>query len=131
MPDESPSPRVVSQRIRNRIIENLELAGSFEAQLEYERNVPFVNVPYEVINQWEDWVHRDPRLGVQLSDEVDAMATYRRVWSVVADAVPDDYPSLADVQALPAWDQLRVAANVALGVFEIRGRMAEDAEESS
>ena len=53
--------------------------------------MPFVNVPYEVINQWEDWVHRDPRLGVQLSDamsddEVDAMAAYHRVWSVVADA---------------------------------------------
>ena len=135
-PDDSPSPRLVSQRIRNRIIENLELAGSFEAQLEYERNAPFVNVPYEVINQWEDWVHRDPRLGVQLSDavsdeEVDAMAAYHGVWLVAADAVPDDHPSLADVQALPAWDQLRVAASVALGVFEIRGRMAEDAEESS
>ena len=54
--------------------------------------MPFVNVPYEVINQWEDWVHRDPRLGVQLSDamsddEVDGMATYHRVWSVVADVV--------------------------------------------
>ncbi len=135
MSEADPSARVVSQRIRNRIIESIELAGSFQSQLDYEKNVPFVNVPYEVINQWEDWVRGDPRIDEQLSDalsndELDAMADYQSVWNVVADAVPDDYPSLADVQALPTWDQLRIAANVALIVFEIRGRMSEDAEEA-
>jgi hypothetical protein len=126
---------VVSQRIRNRIVETVELTGSFEAQLDYEKNVPFVNVPYEVINQWQDWVRGDPRIDEQLSDalsddELDAMAEYQAVWDVVAEAVPDDYPPLADVQALPAWDRLRLAANVALSVFEIRGRMSEDTEEA-
>jgi hypothetical protein len=134
MSEADPSARVVSQRIRNRIVETLELAGSFEAQLDYEKNMPFVNVPYEVINQWQDWVRGDPRIDEQLSDalsndELDAMAEYQAVWDLVAEAVPDDYPPLADVQALPAWDQLRIAANVALSVFEIRGRMSEDAEE--
>ena len=58
---DKPSPRVVEQRVRNRVIEYLELAASFQEQQEYERNAPIAHIPYEVINQWEDWVHQDPR----------------------------------------------------------------------
>jgi hypothetical protein len=66
-PDE-PSRRVVEQRVRNRIIEYLEPASSFEAQQQYERDVAIAHVPYELINQWEDWVHKDPREDRDLSD---------------------------------------------------------------
>lgn len=52
-----PSPRLVAQRIRNRIIEYLELASSFEAQ----QHAPIAHVPNEVINQWEDWVPTPPK----------------------------------------------------------------------
>lgn len=51
---DKPSRRVIEQRVRNRIIEYVELASSFEAQQEYERDVPIAHIPYEVINQWED-----------------------------------------------------------------------------
>ena len=75
---DKPSRRVVDQRVRSRIIDYLELARSFEAQQEYERDVPIAHIPYEVINQWEDWVHKDPREDRDLSDvydeaEVEAM----------------------------------------------------------
>lgn len=49
-----PTRRLVEQRVRNRIIEYLELAASFKEQLAYERNAPIANVAHEVINQWED-----------------------------------------------------------------------------
>lgn len=47
---EEPNVHVVRQRIRNRIVEYLELASSFEAQLDYQPAV-HVPVPNEVINQ--------------------------------------------------------------------------------
>jgi hypothetical protein len=54
------SDRLFEQRIRNRIIEYLELAASFEAQREYEQGVPIAHIPYEVISQWEDLVQTHP-----------------------------------------------------------------------
>ena len=56
--EDKPSLRVVEQRVGNRVIEYLELASSFAVQQEYERHVPLAHVPYEVINQWEDWSTR-------------------------------------------------------------------------
>jgi hypothetical protein len=48
---DQPSGRVVEQRVRNRVIEYLELTASFKAQQEYDRNAPIAHLPYEVINQ--------------------------------------------------------------------------------
>jgi hypothetical protein len=128
-----PSRRVVEQRVRNRIIEYLELASSFEAQQEYERDVPIEHVPYEVINQWEDWVHKDPREDRDLPDvydgaEVEAMCQFHAAWDDAASAVPNNYPSLSEVQALPEWSRLRDTARSALSVFMRRGKMSEDHE---
>lgn len=133
MKEVEPSDRVVEQRIRNRIIEYLDLAASYEAQATYQRAVPFVTVAYEVINQWDDCVTADPRdvarhPGVFSLDEVGAMCDFQAVLTVVTDAVPNDHPSLGDVQALPEWDRLRRAASTALAVFAVRGKMPEDHE---
>jgi hypothetical protein len=132
--DESqPSERVVDQRIRNRIIEYFELAASNDDQLAYEKNVPIAHVPYEVINQWEDWVPAGPSKAVNdpsvfSAAELQEMQDFQLVWESTAAAVPDDYPHLSDVQALPAWDQLRQQAKRALRVFEVRGKLPEDRE---
>jgi hypothetical protein len=132
--DESqPSKRVVDQRIRNRIIEYFELAASYESQLAYERDVPIAHVPYEVINQWEDWVPPAPMkmvndLRVFSTAELQAIEDFQPVWEATAAAVPDDYPPLSAVQALPAWDELRRQALIALGVFQVRGKLPEDQE---
>lgn len=123
---------MVEQRIRNRVIEYLDLAASFDEQQQYERDVPFVHVSYEVINMWEDNFPRDPRnadlLSVYSHDEVNAIREFHAVWDAVADAVSDDYPTLAHVQALPGWEQVRRAAVSARGVFARRGTMPEDRE---
>ena len=54
--ESTPSPQLLRQRIRNNIIEYLELAASVDEKRAYERNVPITQVPDEVINQWEDSV---------------------------------------------------------------------------
>lgn len=128
-----PSARVVEQRIRNRVMECLELAASFDEQRRYERAVPIAHVPYEVIEQWADNFPREPRpdtdlLSVYSTDEVAAIREVDAACDAAADALPDNYPSLDLAQALPEWATLRRVAEAALGVFVRRGRMPEDRE---
>lgn len=133
MEDPKPSRRVVSQRIRNRIIEYFDLVASYEAQVEYEQRVPFVNIPYEVINQWEDSVPPLPNapvdhLDVFSAEELREIDLFRSVWDAAADAIGKDFPSLAFVQSLPEWNRLRERAMTAGSVFQKRGLLPEDRE---
>jgi len=131
----APSLRVVEQRVRNRIIEYFELVGSSDEQRAYERKAPaYVNIPYEVINQWEDWVSKDPRSGSYeplstfSAEEVQALRDYQAVWEDAVAAVPSTYPSLAEVEALPEWSDLTRSAARASVVFARRGPLPEDHE---
>jgi hypothetical protein len=127
------SDRLIEQRVRNRIIEYLELAASFEDQRRYEQDVPVAHVPYEVINQWGDQVWTAPSENPHNSDiydtaEVDALCRYQEVLEAVTSAVPDDHPTLSDVQAMTEWKLLRDAAERTLGVLMRRGKFPEDRE---
>jgi hypothetical protein len=66
---------------------------------------------------------------VYSAEEIAAVRDFHEVWDSVARTVPDDYPSLAAVQAMAAWGRLRHAALVAGAVFAQRGVMSEDHEE--
>ena len=126
-----PSDQVVRQRIRNRIVEYLELASSFDAQRAYQAAVQ-VPVPSEVINQWEDWVP-DPGdesfvQPVFSPAEQEAIASFHRVWEEVAAAIPNPLPQLENILVLLAWERLRGAAATALHVFMARGKLPEDHE---
>jgi hypothetical protein len=133
LPRDDPSRRLVAQRIRNRIIEHLQLTASFDDQLQLQSDVPFVRVPAEVINGWEDWMPGDPRLlefaeGVYTPEEVVAIIAFHDVWDSVADRTPDPLPSLRETQALPEWRDLRDSARQALAVLLERGPFPDDIE---
>jgi len=122
--------RVIQQRMRNHLMDYLELAGTFGAQRAYDSH-RVVNVANEVINQWEDCVPDAPWEDewietVYSSDEIEAMKQFHRAWAIAAGAVPDGYPDLADVHALSEWLELRVQARRALAVFLAWDRMPED-----
>lgn len=127
------SNRLIEQRVRNHIIDYLELASSFEDQRQYEQDAPMVHVPYEVINQWDDWVWIAPsenpyNLDIYDADEVEALVRYHEVLEAVSDAVPDDHPALSKVQSMPEWRLLRDAAEQTLGILMRRGKFPEDRE---
>lgn len=125
-----PTERVVQQRVRNRIIEYLELASSFESQREYQEVAP-VHVPHEVVNQWEDWVRSpDDPLGepVFSSAERAAVRAFHRVWQSVADSTPRRLPDLEVLFGSPEWQLLRQAAADALAIFAVRGPLSEEDE---
>ena len=132
MPEPEPSKTLGAQRLRNRIMEVLELAGSFEEQAEYQESVSFVSVPNEVINQWEDWVHPPIQENycepVFSEQEQRAIQEFHEVWNAVADATPNPLPSLQVTQRLDEWERLRSSAISAMEVFTIRGRFPEDEE---
>ena len=101
---------LVEQRIRNRIIEYLELASSFEAQQQLERG-SIAHVPHEVINLWEYWHPVD-----------------QSVWPGRL-AHPYSENEIAAMQRFDLeWDRLREAAASVLSVFSVRGRFPEDVE---
>jgi hypothetical protein len=128
-----PSARLVAQRVRNRIIEYLELASSFEAQRHYRKRAPIAHVPNEVINQWEDWVPTPPKNAewddvVYSADELEAIEAFHSTWDRVATAMPNELRTLEQVQSLAGWTELRDAATAASAVFDRRKRFPEDRE---
>lgn len=113
------SPTAVLQRVRNRIIEYLELASSFDAQIAYQVAVPAVRVPHEVINQWEDlvdgdWQSYEP---VLTSEEIIAIKHFHSVWEEVCDATPSELPSLDELFLTSPWRRLAAGATEALAVL--------------
>jgi hypothetical protein len=130
MPDDTP--RLILQRIRNRIIDNLDTLSSFEEQREYARRVPICYVPYELINSWADWVDSPRPAGfiepVFSSLERGAIERFYSYWLDASEALPEDYPPLTEVQKAPYWALLRDAAQEARAVFHVRGRLPEDVE---
>jgi hypothetical protein len=128
--DNDVSSQLALQRVRNRILEYLELASSRDAQLAYQASAP-VSVVNELFNQWDDWFRGDPSSLVDpvfTEDERSALTRFHFALNEAAELVPQTVPDLAIFQALPAWLIIRRAATEALCAFAQRGRMSEDAE---
>ncbi len=134
MDDPPVSTQLLRQRVRNGIMDYLELAASADEQREYERRVPIAQVPNEMINQWEDWVRADD-LGwysppVFSHEENEAIRSFHEVWEGVADETPNPMPhSIELFIGTPAWGRLMVAAQATLDVFIKRGRFDQDVEQ--
>lgn len=125
-------PVLVSRRIRNRIIEYLELVANPETQMDYQARVPVAHVPSEVINQWEDWTSGDPAMWpealsaeVYVPEEIEAMQRFHATWTAVAGATPDPLPPLPEILNLAEWAKLSRSASDALAVFSHRGPLPE------
>lgn len=134
MAEREISQQLLQQRIRNRIIDYLELAASADEQRDYERRVPIAQVPNEMINQWEDWVDGDDLdwygPPVFSEDERQAVRSFQSVWLAVADDTPNPMPHSIDLLlGTPVWARLMAGAQAALAVFERRGRFDEDVEQ--
>jgi hypothetical protein len=125
---------VVINRIRNQIINYLALASSFDEQAEYQLAVPHINVPNEIINQWEDWVQEDWRRYVTepvfSKDEVVAVGKFYAAWDSVAAATPDPLPPLEALWASSEWQLLALSAKEALIVFQFRGPTPDSSVEA-
>jgi hypothetical protein len=129
-----PTRQVLLQRVRNRIIEYLEVAASFEVQRKYQDHAPNVSVPNEVINQWEDWV--SPTWEAELvepvftSDEGGGIKEFYAAWNKAIQQTPNPLPALEVLSQIPAWEALRNAAEKLGETFNRRGKLSEEVEDA-
>ena len=123
---DAPSQALVEQRIRNRIFEYLEGVAEYPRH----RGVWDLN---ELINEWETWVNH-PFLSHDFPppafspDEVAAMAVTHDAWLKFSDATSKDIKDESETLSLPEWLAFVGACSAAIKIFQVRGRLREDAE---
>lgn len=119
------SRTLLQQRVRNRLIDVLEVAASFEDIAKFGA--------FEVINWWEDWYRPDDPAfygePVFTPDEQGQIARFSKVWNETADVKESNIFDADKLKALPHWSRFREAAESALQVFMQRGRLSEEVEE--
>jgi hypothetical protein len=117
------------RRVRNRIIDYLELASSFAAQRQLQAAAPGMSAADEILNQWEDWITPDWKQHftepVFSADERNGIAQFARTWREIADGAPRPLPPLETLCATPNWQSLQRAAAALLALFLLRGRSDE------
>lgn len=119
--DSAPT-HIVLQRIRNRIIEHLELTASPEQQREWDTN--------EVINGWEDWVSE----GCQIfyisptftQAEIEGIERFSLAWLEAANSKPDPLPQFEQISNNQSWVKLMATAKEVLAIFQVRGKLSEE-----
>ena len=132
----SVSTETLHSRLRNRIIEHLELVSSSEAQLAYQRSVPIAQVSNELFNGWGDWVANEPAIDEFIApifspEEQFAVREFNAVLDAVARRTPQNLPYITDFIGTPGWQELSSAASKALVVFQVRGMSPEHGVQSN
>ncbi|MFA9273840.1 MAG: hypothetical protein ACEQSE_03110 [Candidatus Aquirickettsiella gammari] len=127
-----PSERVLLQRVRNQLIDYLEIAASFQAQQEFQTQAPQTHVATEVLEQWADWVspnwQEELKAPTFSEQERSAITDFQLIWQDTHNKLARPLPALEYIQLAPAWQQLRVAAEACLRVFMLRGKLSDVVE---
>lgn len=126
----SVSTETLHSRLRNRIIEHLQLVSSSEAQLAYRYSVPIAQVSNELFNGWGDWVANECVIDEFIApifspEEQFAVRKFNAVLDAVAHHTSQNLPYITDFIGTPAWQELASAASEALVVFQVRGMSPE------
>ena len=109
---------------RSRVLEILELIADGQAQSRYQERVPYVDVAAELFNQWdESYYPDDAEFCSQFSSgELAAMNAFALLVVAIADATPQQLPSLDEFMKTAEWQRLAAGARLALASMNIRWR---------
>lgn len=128
---DEPSHQLGLQMNRNRIIGVLELICDPQIQRRYQREVPYISVPNEMVNQWEDYYTHDParlQSPVFTDEEREAVVRFDAAFERFCSETPDTLPDLEELLQMREMADYMAAAAAALAVFRVRGRFSEDVE---
>ena len=132
---EKESDIVISQRIRNHLIEHLEHACSEEKLLEYQENVPIARVPIELIEQWSDSFDMDGYVKGWYSpptyteEELQAALAFEAIINYACKNLPNITYDINEIFKMPWWPLFKKQAKITLSVFMKRGKLSNDTEE--
>jgi hypothetical protein len=116
------SQELLNQRLRNRIMELLEVYSS-------EEGWAYLG-PDEVINQWGDLVD-DSRIGKYVKpafshEEQEALHKFNELWKEYCRSTPRVMPAVEVLKKTSKWQSLREQAASTLALFSERGRFEEN-----
>ena len=116
------------QLLRGRIVEYLRLLCSAEEQLEYQYNVPYVNVTVELVCIWfDDCYHPENNFfSSSFSNiELEAMANFNQAFDTIATSSlqGEEIPQIELFISTPEWTRLSRAASIALCAFENKAKI--------
>ncbi len=115
--------QLVAQRLRNRVLEYLELVATAEL------DVPALKTS-DIVNLWEDSVSDMPNPLFEIPpytrDEAEALEAFAKAWQRFCVATPQWPETYTALFAHAAWRQFREAAAVALTALMKRGLLPED-----
>lgn len=122
---EDISQQLLFQRIRNRVIETLEMVSCLEEVAKYGAFWIINTVDFLVPSDFDycSKVFDDP--------ELSAIEQFRCLMKKVGDVTPDDFFDIGRFRASPEWSAVERYAEEALQVFMRRGRFSGDVEEDS
>lgn len=125
--------QVAVQRMRNRIIDALLTASSFDEQRESQEAVFYECISRWILTEYEDCAGEvaaeDLGPPIFTPEELEAMARFEKVWEKVNAWLPEPPPPLAELYDKPEWQLLADAATEAHGIFMRRGRMDNQVDE--
>ena len=121
---ESISSTLLNQRLRNRIMEVLDVYTSIEDQARLG--------PDEVINMWEDYVDNE-RLKEYIEpvftlEEQQAIKQFHNSWNKICDETPTYMPDILDLINNKNWLHLIKHAKEIYALFNKRGYLSEENE---
>jgi len=122
---EEISRQLLFQRVRNRVIETLEMVSCLEGVAKYGAFWIINTTDFSVSAEFDDCP------GVFNEMERRAVERLRGLLGQVSIATPDDFFDIARFKASSEWVALESYAGEALQVFMRRGRFSEDVEEAS
>jgi hypothetical protein len=118
---DEPSQLIINQRIRNRLIEYLEMIVDYQiAPPPFDTN--------ELLNQWEDWVVMPcSTLSFQppvfTLDEANLLVNVGSAWEIICNLADTNVTKTSD------WIRFENFATIALQKLNLRGKLSEDTQE--
>lgn len=114
---------LIAQRVRNRVLEYLELVATAEV------DVPNLKTS-DIVNLWEDSVDDMPDPVFEMPpysrDEAEALSVFAEAWERFCIETPAWPVTYASLFAHPAWPPFREAAVSAWKTLNRRGPLPED-----
>jgi hypothetical protein len=109
----------LSDNVRRNLIEHLELLSDAERQIEYQKNVSWINVVPELFCQWGDsYIPDSPATAEAFTvQEREALAAFNQAFETISAALPNELPQLEAFMRTDDWQRLRDAARRTLGLL--------------